>query len=168
MQAHDHIIEGKERTILHPITYVSGLFRGSQLNWAILTKEAYDIYMSVKKLSLYLDNADITLRSSHLPLKRFLETITLISKVNNCTVEKEQYQIKFENFKGIKITLADTMTMQIVINPDTCQDPKPEGQVYGHCVLQELPNVSIIKKVSPKVNITFNVIMVSSADSGTD
>ena len=33
----------------HPITYVSGLFRGSQLNWATLTKEAYAIYMSVKK-----------------------------------------------------------------------------------------------------------------------
>ena len=64
MQAYDHIIEGKERT------YVSGLFRGSQLNWAALTKEAYAIYMSVKKLSFYLDNADITLRSNHLPLKK--------------------------------------------------------------------------------------------------
>ena len=71
MQAHDYIIEGKERTILHPITYVSGLFRGSQLNWDTLTKEAYAIYMSVKKLSFYLDDADITLRSDHLPLKIF-------------------------------------------------------------------------------------------------
>ena len=35
----------------HPITYVSGLFHGSQLNWATLTKEAYAIYMSVNKLS---------------------------------------------------------------------------------------------------------------------
>ena len=25
----------------HPIAYVSGLFRGSQLNWVTLTKEAY-------------------------------------------------------------------------------------------------------------------------------
>ena len=32
----------------HPITYVSGLFRASQLNWATLTKEAYTFYMSVK------------------------------------------------------------------------------------------------------------------------
>ena len=32
----------------HPITYVSGLFHGSQLNWATITKEAYAIYMSVK------------------------------------------------------------------------------------------------------------------------
>ena len=71
MQVHDHIIEGKERTILHPITYMSSLFRGSQLNWATHTKEAYAIYMSVKKLSFYLDNPDITLRSNHLPLNRF-------------------------------------------------------------------------------------------------
>ena len=36
----------------HPITYVSELFHGSQLNWATLTKEAYAIYMSVKKTQL--------------------------------------------------------------------------------------------------------------------
>ena len=33
----------KIRMVHHPITYVSGLFRGSQLNWAALTKEAYAI-----------------------------------------------------------------------------------------------------------------------------
>ena len=33
----------------YPIAYVSGLFRGSELNWAALTKEAYAIYMSVNK-----------------------------------------------------------------------------------------------------------------------
>ena len=86
-QACDHIIEGKERTILHPITYMSGLFGGSQLNWAALTKEAYAIYMSVKKLSFYLDDADITLRSDHLPLERFLEKNTLNSKINNWAVK---------------------------------------------------------------------------------
>ena len=37
--------EGKEFSIHHPITYVSGLFKGPQLNWAALTKEAYAIYM---------------------------------------------------------------------------------------------------------------------------
>ena len=62
----------------HPVAYVSGLFRGSQLNWAALTKEAYAIFMSVKKLSFYLDSARITVRSDHLPLKRFLEKNTLI------------------------------------------------------------------------------------------
>ena len=51
----------------------------------------YTIYMSVKKLSFYLDDADITLRSDHLSLKRFLEKNTLNSKVNNKAVEIEQY-----------------------------------------------------------------------------
>ena len=67
----------------HPITYVSGLFRGSQLNWATLSQEAYAIYMSVKKLSFYIDTAKITVRSNHLPLKKFLEKNTLNSKVKN-------------------------------------------------------------------------------------
>ena len=52
---------GKEKKILHPITYMSGLFKGSQINWACLTKEAYAIYMSIKKLAYYLEDVDITL-----------------------------------------------------------------------------------------------------------
>ena len=72
MQEKTHQIEEKEVKILHPITYMSGLFRGSQMNWACLTKEAYAIYMSIKKLAYYLEDADITLRSDHLPLKKFL------------------------------------------------------------------------------------------------
>ena len=38
------------KSVHHPITYVSGLFRGSQLNLAALTKEAYAIYLSVRKI----------------------------------------------------------------------------------------------------------------------
>ena len=85
----------------HPITYVSGLFSGSQLNWATLTKEAYAIYMSVKKLSFYIDTAKITVKSDHLPLKKFLEKNTLNSKVNNWAVELESQNITFEYIPGI-------------------------------------------------------------------
>ena len=46
--------DGKLVKIHHPVTYISRLFRGLQLNWAVLTKVAYKIYMSVKKLSFYL------------------------------------------------------------------------------------------------------------------
>ena len=60
-QEKTHIVENKEVQILHPITYMSGLFKGSQMNWACLTKEAYAIYMSIKKLAYYLEDADITL-----------------------------------------------------------------------------------------------------------
>ena len=46
-QEKTHKLEGKESKLLDAITYMSGLFRGSQLNWACLTKEAYAIYMSM-------------------------------------------------------------------------------------------------------------------------
>ena len=74
-QEKTHTSEGKDMKILHPITYMSGLFRGSQINWACLTKEAYATYMSIKKLAYYLEDADVTLRSDHLPLKKFLAKI---------------------------------------------------------------------------------------------
>ena len=64
----------KKTVIHHPVSYISRLFRGSQLNWAALTKEAYSIYISVRKLNFYLTNADVLIRSDHLPLKEVLET----------------------------------------------------------------------------------------------
>ena len=67
-QAHRHILVGQEKTVLHSTTYMNGLLRGSQLNWDVITKEAYDTDMSIKKLLFYLDYADFTLRSDDLPL----------------------------------------------------------------------------------------------------
>ena len=69
------IFEEKKIKILLPITHMSGLFRGHQINWACLAKEAYAIYMSIKKLTYYLEDADITLKSDHLPLKKFYPKI---------------------------------------------------------------------------------------------
>ena len=80
---------------------MSVLFRGSQLNWACLTREAYAIYMSIKKLTYYLEDADVTLRSDHLPLKKFLAKNTLNSKVNNWATEISPFRITFEYIKGI-------------------------------------------------------------------
>ena len=58
--------------------------------------------MSVKKLSFYLDSARITVRSDHLPLKRFCEKNTLNTKVNNWAVELESQKIYFVFIQGTK------------------------------------------------------------------
>ena len=98
-------VKGKVLKELHPIAYISGLFCGSQLNWAALTEEAYATYLSVKKLAFYITDADITLRSDHLPLRRFLQKNTLNEKVNNWAVELETYSIKVCTHQGqIKCT----------------------------------------------------------------
>ena len=106
------------RTDNHPIPYVSGLFWGSQLNWATLTKEAYAIYLSVRKLSFYLTSADVLIRSDHLPLKKFLHQNTRNIKVDNWVVELETYNLKFKYIQGIKNTLTDTLSQLINIDPD--------------------------------------------------
>ena len=137
-QEYEHEFDGKIKKILHPITYVSGLFKGSQVNWATLTKEAYAIYMSVKKLPYYLQDADIILRSDHLPLKKFLSKNTLNTKVNNWAIEISPYRIQFEYIKGIKNTLADTMSRLIKITPEIELEPEPTGQEYGYELFEEL------------------------------
>ena len=142
-QEKTHIVENKEVQILHPITYMSGLFKGSQMNWACLTKEAYAIYMSIKKLAYYLEDADITLQSDHLPLKKFLAKNTLNSKVNNWAIEISPFQITFEYIKGIKNTLADTMSRLIEIDPQIQSEPEPEGYEFGYYTFDQLPALEV-------------------------
>ena len=122
---------------------MSGLFRGSQINWACITKEAYAIYMSIKKLTYYLEDADVTLRSDHLPLKKFLAKNTLNSKVNNWAVEISPFRITFEYIKGIKNTLADTMSRLIDLNLQIQPEPETEGYEFGYYTFDPLPTLQV-------------------------
>ena len=149
-----HVIEGKETRLLHPITYMSGLFKGSQLNWTCLTKEANAIYMSIKKLTYYLEDADVTLRSDHLPLKKFLAKNTLNSKVNNWAIEILPFRITFEYIKGIKNTLADTISRLREKDPQVQQEPEPEGYEFGYYTFDNLPNIEVTNIESTLNSIT--------------
>ena len=134
-------IDGKSTTTDHPVAFVSGLFRGSQLNWAALTKEAFVIYMSIKKLSFYLTDAQILLRSDHKPLEKFLLKNTLNSKVNNWAMELEAFNIQFDYIKGSNI-LADTLSRLISIDPDTPTTPEEPGYEFGYAIFEEFPKVT--------------------------
>ena len=139
-QSYQYKENGKEYYIHHPITYVSGLFKGPQINWAALTKEAYAIYMSVRKLDYYLKEADTTIRSDHLPLKSFLLKNTKNDKVNNWGVElASRYNLKFEYIKGIKNTLADTMSRLVKLNPDIQLEKEPNGYQFGKPTPEDVP-----------------------------
>ena len=131
MQAYRHAVDGVEKEIHHPVTYVSGLFRGPQINWAALVKEAYAIYMAARKLHYYISNSDTTIRSDHMPLRRFLLKNTKNATVNNWAVSIEDYQLKFEYIKGVKNTLADTMSCLVQLDPDVALPPEPDGQQFG-------------------------------------
>ena len=140
-QPHTTTIDGKSTTTDHPVAFVSGLFRGSQLNWAALTKEAFAIYMSVKKLSFYLTDAQILLRSDHKPLEKFLLKNMLNSKVNNWAIELQAFNIQFDYIKGSNNILVDTLSRLITIDPDTPTTPEEPGYEFGYAIFEEFLKV---------------------------
>ena len=133
----------------HPVAYMSGLFRGSQLIWAALTKEAYAIYMSVRNPTFYLDSAQITFRNDHLPLKKFLEKNTMNAKVNNWAVELESQNMNFEFIAGTKNVLADTLSWLIEFDNSIKFPDEEPGYEFGYTQFEELPpaTVTVIEEV---------------------
>ena len=98
--------------------------------------------MSVKKLSFYIDTAKITVKSDHLPLKKFLEKNTLNAKVNNWAVELESQNITFEYIPGILNTLADTFSRLIEMDENIKLQLEEEGKEFGYFPFEELPPVT--------------------------
>ena len=77
------------------------------------------------------------------PLKKFLAKNTLNSKVNNWAIEISPFHITFKYIKGIKNTLADTMSWLININPQIQQDSEPEGYEFGYYTFDTLPTLEV-------------------------
>ena len=84
--------------------------------------------MSVKKLSFSINTAKITVKSDHLPLKKFLEKNTLNSKVNNWAVELESQNITFEYIPRIQNTLADTLSRLIEMDENIKSNQKRKAK----------------------------------------
>ena len=138
-QEHTTMVDGKEITAKHPVLYVSSLFHGSQLNWAAMTKEAYAIYMTVKKSTFYITGHDITLRSDHLPLNKFLKQMMLNNTVNNWAMEIESFKINFIHIAEKDNVLADMLSRLIDINPDVELQPELKDYKFGHYTFETLP-----------------------------
>ena len=63
------------------------------------------------------------------------------SKVNNWAVEISPFHITFEYIKGIKNTLADTMSRLISADPDTELPSEDQGCEYGYYLFDPLPPI---------------------------
>ena len=94
--------------------------------------------MSVKKLSFYLTDAQILLRSDHKPLEIFLLKNMLNSKVNNWAMELEAFNIQFDYIKGSNNILADTLSHLIAIDPDMPLTPEGHGYEFGYAIFPKV------------------------------
>ena len=95
--------------------------------------------MSIKKSSFYLTEYEITLRSDHLSLKKFLRKMTLNNKVNNWSTDIESFNINFVHISGKASILADTLSRLIDTNPNLKQQPELEGHEFGKYCLKLSP-----------------------------
>ena len=110
--------------------------------------------MSIKKLTYYLEDAEITLRSDHLPLKRFLQRNTLNTKVNNWAVEISPFKITFEYIKGTKNTLVDTMSRLVALDPENQLVDKLEGFEYGYYAFDNIDPIKTQVEINKMTNKT--------------
>ena len=78
-----------------------------------------------------------------MPLKKFLANNTLNSKVNNWAIEISLFWITFEYIKGIKNTLADTMSCMINIDHQVQPEPEVEGHEFGYYTFDSLPALEV-------------------------
>ena len=58
--------------------------------------------------------------------------------MSNWAVEISPYRIQFEYIKGIKNTLADTMSRLIQIDPEAKLQPEQEGYEFGYHAFEDM------------------------------
>ena len=84
-----------EEVKLHPIGYWSKSFKGSQMFWSALVKEARAVLEAVQHFEVYIKGAKTELRCDHKPLARFLEARTKNEMVNRWSLNIQEYDIRF-------------------------------------------------------------------------
>ena len=75
---------------------------------------------------------DVTLKTDHLPLKKFLQKNPLDSNINNWAGEISSFNIKFECLKGIKNTVVDTMSCLIKLDPQIQLEPEESSYEFSY------------------------------------
>ncbi len=77
------------------IGYWSKSFKGSQINWSALVKEAKAVYKVCKHFSIFILYALMTLYYNHKPLANFLKNQMKNAMVNRWSFDIQEYTLKF-------------------------------------------------------------------------
>ena len=107
--------------------------------------------MSVRRLSFYITDVEVTIRSDHLPLKKFLNKQTMNSKVNNWAVELEQFRLHLEWIPGSQNLLANSLSRLLDVVPDAQKSKEPDDQEFGSYCFEELEPAKVMETISTKV-----------------
>ena len=84
-----------DKTAPKVIGYWSKSFKGSQINWSTLVKEARAVYEACKHFSMFILGAPTTLYCDHKLLANFLQNQTKNAMVNRWSLDIQEYALKF-------------------------------------------------------------------------
>ena len=107
--------------------------------------------MSVKKLTFYITEHNVKVKSDDLPMKKFLEKKTLNAKVNNLAVELEQFKIELDWISGVKNTLVDSLSRLLDITPEAEPTQEPLGEEFGVACFEELETAKVHKVFTEQI-----------------
>lgn len=98
--------QGKER----PIAFASQKLTGSQLNWAIIEKEAYAIIWALNRFRNILYGAHITILSDHNPLQYIRECAPKSAKLLRWALALQEFDVDVKYTKGSQNVVADFLS----------------------------------------------------------
>ena len=101
-----------ESNIVHPIAYIAGSFRQNQCRWPAITIECCSVFMLIKKISFYLQNADMLVHSGHKPLLKIFTGHMDNDKCKTWGLEDTAIprHVKVQHIKGVAKVLVDCVS----------------------------------------------------------
>ena len=99
-----------EDGLLHPIAYFSTAFKGSQRQWAPITKEAFALVLAVRHWHVYLAGTEFILNTDHNPLVHLHKQKDPRGKFGRWIAELEEYDYTVKYIRGKDNVKADSLS----------------------------------------------------------
>ena len=96
--------------ILAPIAYASRRFRGSELNYSTVEKEAFGIYWAIQKWELYLYGRQFHILTDHRPLLYLQTADRLNPRIKRWAIYLSIFKFLTGHIKGSQNHLADYLS----------------------------------------------------------
>ena len=122
-----------EDGLLHPIAYFSTAFKGSQRQWAPITKEAFALVLAVRHWHVYLAGTEFILNTDHNPLVHLRKQKDPRGKFGRWIAELEEYDYTVKYIRGKDNVKADSLSRDRCAN-DNQPISSFEDKVYATVV----------------------------------
>ena len=89
--------------------YYSKAFRGTQINWAIIVKEAHAIYRALEHFKDMFTGCQVNMACDHQPLQNFALAATNSCMINHWSLSVQQFAVSITWIESSKNT-ADSLS----------------------------------------------------------